>query len=198
MVALDQPAAEARRPPGRAAFALGQLYYYLAALTGVGFLVGGAIGALLGVRDLILPGEFGSSRETVGSVLHGAAFALIGAVCLWWHLREARRRDERPHADVFWGRSLYFHLVAALALGFVLTGVSLLLMGLVDLVFPECIVGDSVPRAAASASCVPDPDVPEVREASIRQILDAAIILVVSAPVWFWHLRRGRQLTTGE
>lgn len=114
--------------------------------------------------------------------------------CLWWHLREARRREERPHTDAFWGRSLYFHVVAALALGFVLTGLVLLLIGIVDVVLPECAHLD-LPSGATgvdgNGGCVP-----VEREASIRLIVDSGIILVVSAPVWLWHLRRGRQLTT--
>ncbi|MDP8955603.1 MAG: DUF5671 domain-containing protein [Actinomycetota bacterium] len=194
MVALDPAAEEARRPPGRAAFVLGQLYYYLAALTGVGFLLGGAMAALFGVRDLLFSQEFGPGpRGAAQNALHGLSFAVIGAVCLLWHLREARRREERPHADVFWGRSLYFHLVAGLALGFVVTGLALLLSGIVDLVLPECAHFDLPPGAAdveASGMCVPTE-----REATIRLIVDYGIILVVSAPIWFWHLRRGRQLT---
>ncbi len=151
--------------------------------------------ALFGVRDLL----FGASSDRGPSgrtdALRGLAFAVIGAVSSWWHLREARRREEGPHADVFWGRSLYFHLVAAVALGFVLTGLALLLGATVDLVLPECAHFDRPFGAVsidASGSCVPTG-----REATIGLMVDYGIILVVSAPVWFWHLRRGRQLTTG-
>jgi hypothetical protein len=68
--------------------------------------------------------------------------------------------------------------------------------GIIDLALPECAHFDLPPGAAdvdASAECVPTE-----REATIRGIVDAGIILVVSVPVWFWHLRRGRQVTTGE
>ncbi|HEX8098864.1 MAG TPA: DUF5671 domain-containing protein [Actinomycetota bacterium] len=160
---------------------IGQLYYYLAALIGVGFLLGGAIAGLLSLRDLILPGDFTSSDEAIAGMLHGLTFVLIGVACLWWHLREARRREERPHREVFWGRSLYFHLVAALSLGFVLTGLALSLNALVELVVPRCGVADG--------GCFPS------SRDDVRLLVNGGIVLLVSGPVWFWHLRQGRALT---
>jgi hypothetical protein len=44
---------------GRAAFAISQSYYYLAAVIGVGLLLGGVIETLIGFRELILPAASG-------------------------------------------------------------------------------------------------------------------------------------------
>lgn len=180
----EEPAAQ-----GRFAYVVSQLYYYVAAVIGVGFVIGGAIAALFGVREMVLPREFETVRDGLRNVLHGLAFALPGLALVWSHLREARRREGEPFAEAFWGGTLYFHLVALVAVVFVLVGVSGILHSLVDLILPSCeprgtatftpegVVGDCYPTATEA----------------LRQMLDFAIVLLVAVPAFWWHLRRGRR-----
>jgi hypothetical protein len=185
------PSPDERRP-GRAGFIFSQLYYYFAAVIGVGFVIGGCIAALLGVREAILPREFETARDGLHQALDGLAFAIPGLVMLAWHLREARRREEGQSADAFWGGSLYFHLVALVAIGFVLAGTISILGSVVDLVLPECFDAfDESGRLTAGEECYPS-----ASEAA-RSLMDAAIVLIVAVPVWWWHLRQGRKVTQG-
>jgi len=181
--------AEEPAPEGRAAYVVSQLYYYVAAVIGVGFVIGGAIAALFGVREMILPREFETVRDGLRNVLHGLAFALPGLALMWSHLREARRREGEPFAEAFWGGTLYFHLVALVAIAFVLVGVSGILHSLVDLVLPSCDASRGVtfgPEGAAG-DCYP------TATEALRQMLDFAIVLLVAGPAFWWHLRRGRR-----
>jgi hypothetical protein len=130
---------------GRAAFAISQLYYYVAAVIGVGFLVGGGIAMLSGVRHLILPRPYDTNREAVRQILHGAAFALPGGAALWWHLREAARRERHPYPAVFWGRAVYFFLVALVSLAFVMAGAGTTLAAAADAAVPICFVPPGLP-----------------------------------------------------
>ena len=169
-----------RAPEGRAAWVLSQLYYYAAAVIGIGFLMAGAVSALFGLRSLGVPAPFDSVRDAVREILGGLAFLLPGAVLLWTHLREARRREGGPLTGVFWGASLYFHAVSLVALAFLLVGTIGILHSLVDLVLPACHEGGCYPSPAEAG----------------RQIVDFAIFLVVGGPVFWWHLRQGRRLTS--
>jgi hypothetical protein len=107
-------------------------------------------------------------------MLVGLAFALPGLVTVGWHLREARRREGRRPRSAFWGRSMYFHLMALIGLGFVLGGTSAVLVWVVDLVLSGSSGGSTE---------------------SARAAVDAAIFVIEGAPVMWWHLRRGRRLT---
>lgn len=186
--------------PGRAGFVISQLYYYVVAAIGVAFVLGGVIGALFGVRALLLPNEFEEARDAFRTMLHGLAFALPGTVLLWWHLREARRRERRAIPPSFWGRSLYFHLVAFVALWFAVGGVITALNAAVDGALPHCVEGHvAVPEPGVESppfegfeppgECFPGP-----AEAA-RRALDGAIFVLAAGPVWWWHLRQGRRAT---
>lgn len=190
-----------RSPEGRAAWVLSQLYYYAAAVVGVGLLIGGGIAALMGVRTLVLPEEFEQARDGVRGLLIGLCFVLAGAALLWWHLREARRREHAPTTAAFWGTSLYFHLVALVALAFVLIGTIGILISAVDAAVPRCFGGEVVPAepggvtveeaphgSATFSECYP------TGEDAGRQALNFGIVLLVGGPVYWWHLRQGRRI----
>ncbi|HEX6208715.1 MAG TPA: DUF5671 domain-containing protein [Actinomycetota bacterium] len=170
--------AEERRAEGRAAYVISQLYYYVAAVIGVALLIGGAVAALFGLREIVLPREWESTEGGIRTMLTGAAFALPGLALLWTHLREARRREGLPFSGTFWGASLYFHLVALIALGFVLIGTTGILVSLVDVVYRPS-AGPGLFRPS--------------RSEALRQMLDFAIFVVVAGPVFWWHLGRGRR-----
>ena len=167
---------------------ISQLYHYVAAVVGVGMLLGGTIAALFGLREILLPRVGESAGGGVRSLLQGLVFALPGLALVWGHLREARRREGAPVAPAFWGRSLYFHLVALVALVFLLIGTVGVLGGLVDLAAPLCPPSELVSQVNG---CVPT-----AAEAG-RQILDMSIVAAVGGPVWWWHLRQGGRLGQG-
>lgn len=190
-------------PPGRAAHVISQVYYYVAAVIGFGLFMGGAIAALFGVRELVLPGEVETVRGGVRTILHGLSFALPGLALMWWHLRQARHREDLPAAPVFWGRALYFHLMALVALIFVLIGGVGLLFNLADAATSACPVVrphvETTPVAPPGAAGVrvesPFPFCYPSAENSLRSAVDSAIFLIVAGPVFWWHLRQGRRLT---
>lgn len=179
--------------PGRSAFVISQLYYYLSAVIGVGLVIGGGIATVLGLRAAILPEEFETARNGFSRMLGGVPFLLVGLATLWWHLREARTRDDRPFPQAFWGASLYFHGVALVALVFVLVGAIGALNAGADLVLPECYATsvelESGGAAETTTECYPSPG------QAGRNALDSGLILLVALPVWLWHLRQGRKLT---
>jgi hypothetical protein len=177
------------RPDGRGAFVISQLYYYVVAVIGVGLVIGGAIAALFGVREMAFPRAGEAVREGVRSLLQGLVFAGPGAALVWSHLRAARRREGGPAVPAFWGRALYFHLVALVALVFALIGTVGALGGMVDLAAPLCPPGVLENGVPVQEGCFPTP-----AEAG-RQIADMSIFVVVAAPVWWWHLREGRRAT---
>jgi hypothetical protein len=183
-------------PEGRAAHVISQVYYYLAAVIGFSLLLGGAIAALLGVRELILPREHETVREGIRTLLHGLAFALPGLALVWWNLREARRRESQPTSQIFWGRALYFHLMALVALVFVLIGGIGVLFHLGDAVMaadcPDLESLELSPPRELFDFCFPD------RSESLRNAVDSAIFLIVAGPVFWWHLRQGRRVTAPE
>lgn len=199
--------APAESQPGRAAHVISQVYYYVAAVVGFGLFLGGAIGALFGVRELVLPREFETTRDGIRTVLHGLSFALPGLALMWWHLRQARRREDRPAATVFWGRALYFHLMALVALIFVLTGGVGLLFNLGDAVvgcepeqhaFVEMHVGQAYTDIETIEGQPPEVYCYPSREDALRSATDMSIFLIVAGPVFWWHLRQGRRLTAPD
>ncbi|MGH2681723.1 MAG: DUF5671 domain-containing protein [Actinomycetota bacterium] len=177
--------------PGRAGFVISQLYYYVVAAVSVAFVLGGVIGVLFGIRSLVLPSEFEGARDAFRTMLHGLAFALPGAALLWWHLREARRKEGPAAPPSFWGRSLYFHLVAFVALWFAVGGVITALHAAVDLAVPRCsevaIPAQPGVEEPEFVECFPEPS-----EAG-RRAVDGAIFVLAAGPVWWWHLRQGRR-----
>jgi hypothetical protein len=208
-------------PPftGRAAFAISQIYYYVAAAIGVGFLVGGAIAALIALRHWILPGSdegFGPvtdpTREAARSFLGALAFAVPGALVFRWHLREARRREAAFAPRAFWGRSLYFHLVAVIALPIALGGVAATLHSLRDAALPSCHatpepfppVASPVPGISPGIIEIPEEGAAEAlaelrRDCyppagqALRSALDAGLVAAVGGGTGWWHLRRARR-----
>jgi hypothetical protein len=186
------PAPPREPEAGRAAHVIAQLYYYFVAAIGVALVLGGVIGGLFGIRALVLPNEFQEPRDAVRTMLHGLAFALPGALLLWWHLREARRGERRSVSPAFWGRSLYFHLVAFVALWFVVGGMIAMLSAGVDAAVPHCFAVEE--QAVPAGYPRQDECYPEPTEAG-RQAIDGAIFVIAAAPVWWWHLRQGRRAT---
>ena len=208
---------------GRAAFAISQVYYYVAATIGVGFLVGGAIATLIGLRQLIFgasPGDFGgtyveagtvASRDALRSILGGLAFAVPGGLVFLWHIREARRRERAFVPGTFWGSALYFHLVAAIALPVALGGLVAGLHALRDAALPSCSTApDPFPPEVSPVPGISPPVVEIPEEAAgafeelrrdcypptgqaLRSAFDGAIVAGVAAAVWGWHLRQGRR-----
>jgi uncharacterized protein DUF5671 len=177
----------AEQPTGRAAYVLSQLYYYVAAVVGMGFVIGGLVAILFGIRTLVLPREFEQARDGLRTILIGVAFALPGLVALLWHLREARRREGRRAPSASWGSALYFHLVALIGLGFVMGGTVGVLVSVVEVVLPQCFEAGG--GLVTGPACFPEPD-----EAA-RGAVDAAIFVIAGAPVMWWHLRQGRRAT---
>jgi hypothetical protein len=211
-------------PPftGRAAFAISQIYYYVAAAIGLGFLVGGTIAALIALRQWILPGSgdaFGqdpdSAREAARSFLGALAFAAPGGLVFAWHIREARRRERVSVAVTFWGWSLYFHLVAAIALPIALGGVVAGLHSLRDAALPYCSpVSELSPPVGTPVPGTSQPPVIEIPDEAadafdelrqdcypptgeaLRTALDSALVALVAGGTWWWHLRRERRGAT--
>ncbi|MGH2711502.1 MAG: DUF5671 domain-containing protein [Actinomycetota bacterium] len=193
-------------PESRAAHVISQIYYYVAAVGGFGLFLGGTIALLFGVRELVLPRDFETTRDGVGALLHGVAFVLPGVAIMWWHLRQARRREERPPTTVFWGRVLYFHLVSLVSLLFVVIGTVGTLVNLAEASTAEC-----ESSVAAEVRTIPhEAELEEVpvaggpvleeycyptRDDALRNAVDASLILIVAGPVFWWHLRQGRRLT---
>lgn len=221
---MNDPDGGEPAPPftGRAAFAISQVYYYVAATIGVGFLVGGAIATLIGLRQLIFgasPGDFGgayvevgstASRDALRSILGGLAFAVPGGLVFRWHIREARRRERTFVPGTFWGSALYFHLVAVIALPVALGGLVAGLHALRDAALPSCYAspepyppvvspvpgtspGIEIPEEAAAAFDQLRRDCYPPTGQALRSALDAAIVAGVAAAVWAWHLLRGRR-----
>lgn len=179
------PAAESR-----AAYVIAQLYYYVAAVVGVGFVIGGLVALLFGVRTLVFPDQFETAREGVRRILQGLAFLLPGLVVLWWHLREARRRETRMTGTAFWGSSLYYHGVSLVALFFVLGGVVGILMSTVDAVLPSCFrTAVELSPGGVTSECYP------TAGQAGRNAFNAAIFVIAAGPIMWWHLRQGRRLT---
>ena len=177
--------------PGRAAHIIAQLYYYVVAVVGVAFVLGGVIGVLFGLRTLLLPREFEESPDAIRTMLHSLPFLLTGLALAWWHLREARRGEERRVPPGFWGRSLYFHLVAFVALWFAVGGIIAMLNAAVDGIIPHCFEGP----AALPAGAEPEPECSPAPAEAARRALDGAILVIAAGPVWWWHLRQGRRAT---
>lgn len=200
---MSQAPAPARQE-SRGAHVISQVYYYVAAVIGFGLFMGGAIGGLFGVRELVIPRDFETTREGVRTILHGLSFALPGLALMWWHLRQARRREDRPVTTAFWGRALYFHLMALVALVFVLIGGVGLLFNLGDAVTADCPLLGHPSQVESTPGASPTIDVwvespflfcHPTAEDSLRSALDSSIFLIVAGPVFWWHLRQGRRLT---
>ena len=187
------------RPEGRAAHVISQLYYYVAAAVGVGFVIGGSIAILFGLRTLILPDEFQQARDGVRAILFGLSFIIPGLVVMWWHLREARGLERRASTGGFWGAALYFHLVALLALGFVMGGSAMTLAAATEAAVPPCYT-DETYESKLSQGHQPDGEL--VLQGGricgggdVRNVMDASIFVIAAGPIMWWHLRQGRRLT---
>jgi hypothetical protein len=198
----------ARAFSGRSAFAIAQIYYYAAAIVGVGFAIGGAIGLLIGLRQLVLPADSDTTRDSVRLMLQGAAWGVPGSVFAWWHLGEARSREGRVISGAFWGRSLYFHLVSFAAGVTVLGAVTAGLYALIDAALPQtCVVLPTPLSPGLSPGVGPgsgpglDPGLGQIDVSgfctdasdSLRSAANALIVILVAGVVWWWHLREARR-----
>lgn len=223
---MSEPNDQTPASLGRGATVISQAYYYVVAAVGLIFLLGGLIAALIALRKWVFPiSETGSSfyggpldrNDAARSFLGALAFAIPGALVLWWHLREARRREGRRVSRESWGGVLYFHLVALITLMIALGGVVATLHAVRDWALPICY---EPPRAELSpvegplsgsgfegeGSPIIDPQYPvdlnpgvlkeqcypPSSEAS-RSVLDGVIVASVAGGTWLWHLRRGRR-----
>ncbi len=183
-------------PEGRGAYVISQLYYYLAAVVGVGFLLGGGIGLLLGVRTLVLPQSGQEAEDAIRGMLGGLAFMLPGLAVVWWHLGQARRREGKVTVSAFWGSALYFHLVAWIALIVVMTATAGLLTAARDAALPECAVQPALaPGEAPGGETIRKEFCYPLAGEAARSMFDAGIYILVAAPIMWWHLRQGRRLT---
>lgn len=172
---------------GRVAYVLSQLYYYLVAIVAVGFVIGGAIAALIALRELSFPSAGAVTRSSVRSLLQGLAFAVPGAISAWGHLAQATSREGLVAAPgAFWGRSLYFHGVAFMAYPVALGGLVAILFSLVNLaLLPEC------PIVVGGEFCTDT-------QFELRSAANGAIVVLVAGAVWWWHLREGRRVVATE
>ena len=222
---MSEPKDQTPASVGRGATVISQAYYYVVAAIGLIFLLGGLIAALIALRKWVFPisdvvpaGYGGMDRnDAARSFLGALAFAIPGALVLWWHLREARRREGRRVSRESWGGVLYFHLVALITLMIALGGVVATLHAVRDWALPICY---EPPRAELSpvegplsgsgfegeGSPIIDPQYPvdlnpgvlkpecypPSSEAS-RSVLDGVIVASVAGGTWLWHLRRGRR-----
>jgi uncharacterized protein DUF5671 len=223
---VSEPEEQNPASSGRGATVISQAYYYVVAAVGLIFLLGGLIAALIALRKWVFPiSETGSSfyggtvdrNDAARSFLGALAFAIPGALVLWWHLREARRREGRRVVRESWGGVLYFHLVALISLMIALGGVVAALHAVRDWALPICY---APPRAELSpvegplsgsgfegeGSPIVDPQYPvdlnpgvlkqecyPPPSEALRSVLDGVIVASVAGGTWFWHLRRGRR-----
>jgi hypothetical protein len=132
---------------------------------------------------------------------------------LWWHLREARRREgHRIHRES-WGGVLYFYLVALISLLIALGGVVATLHALRDWALPICYETPGPVEGPVTGSGfqgegspVVDPQYPvdlnpgvlrqecyPPSSEAVRSVIDGVIVASVAGVTWVWHLRRGRR-----
>lgn len=178
---------------GRGAFVISQVYYYVAAVVGVAFGIGGLIAFFFGIRTLAFPSEFEGTRDGLRGMLLGLSFAVPGLLTTWWNVREARRREGWVPTGAFWGSALYFHLVSLVGLGFVIGGTAMILALLSEGLVPEC---NFVEFAQSEDLVLSSPrDCTNDWGETGRDMLNAAIFVLVGGSVMWWHLRQGRRLT---
>lgn len=222
---MSEPDEQTPASSGRGATVISQTYYYVVAAVALIFLLGGLIAALIALRKWVFPiAETGSfyrgtvdRNDAARSFLGALAFAVPGAIALWWHLREARRREGHRITRGSWGGVLYFHLVALISLLIALGGVVATLHALRDWALPICYeppVAELSPvegavsgsGLAGEGSPVVDPQYPVDLNPGVlkeqcyppsseatRSVIDGVIVASVAGITWVWHLRRGRR-----
>jgi hypothetical protein len=224
---VSEPDEQTPASSGRGATVISQTYYYVVAAVGLIFLLGGLIAALIALRKWVFPiSETGSSfyrgpvdrNDAARSFLGALAFAVPGAIALWWHLREARRREGHRITRESWGGVLYFHLVALITLLIALGGVVATLHAVRDWALPICydplraelspvegpvagsgLEGEVSPIVDPQYPIDLNPGVLKQQEChppsseAIRSVIDGVIVASVAGVTWVWHLRRGRR-----
>ena len=207
-------------------------YLAFGATVGVVFLLVAVASLLIALRQWIWPSsgdDFGSglfgptiedSDAALRSLLGALAWAIPAVLVLWWH---RTRSWTGPTVDVDgagWGRILFAHLVAAVALVIATGATVALLSSLRDSVVRECFPsfsgGGSVVAPAPSAGATPPPLISESppielpidpgfapepecypeRGDAFRSAVDAGLVTLVAGGTWGWALRRGRRLAT--
>jgi hypothetical protein len=226
------------RPPSERPDPWPGAYRAVASAAGVVFLLIAAISLLIALRQWILPsspedfggGVFGPGIEgenaPIRSLLGALAFALTGALVLWWHRRGAVPTTSAGTGGVAWSRSLFLHLVAVVSLLVAMGGATVTLTSLRDAVVRQCFPSfyEEGPLAPAPSEVgsfpddivTPPPpisDVPPVeipidpgfapqpecypeRGDALRGALDAGLVGGVAGATWAWTLRRGRRGAT--
>jgi hypothetical protein len=221
---VTEPDEQTPTSSGRGATVISQTYYYVVAAVGLIFLLGGLIAALIALRKWVFPisdvvpaiyGGTVDRNDAARSFLGALAFALPGSLVLWWHLREARRREGRRTSRESWGGVLYFHLVALISLMIALGGVVATLHAVRDWALPICYdtngvlapVEGPVSGSGLEGSPIADPQYPvdlnpgvlkqqecyPSASEALRSVLDGVIVASVAGGTWVWHLRRGRR-----
>jgi hypothetical protein len=224
---VSEPNEQIPASSGRGAIVISQAYYYVVAAVGLIFLLGGLIAALIALRKWVfpisdvVPASYGGPvdrNDAARSFLGALAFAIPGALVLWWHLREARRREGRRASRESWGGVLYFHLVALITLMIALGGVVATLHAVRDWALPICYAPPRVELSpiesavsgsglAGEGSPILDPQFPvdlkpgvlkqqecyPPSSEAIRSVVDGAIVASVAGVTWLWHLWRGRR-----
>ena len=228
---MSEPEEQTPASSGRGATVISQAYYYVVAAVGLIFLLGGLIAALIALRKWVFPiSETGSSfyggtvdrNDAARSFLGALAFAIPGALVLWWHLREARRREGHRVSRESWGGVLYFYLVALITVMIALGGVVATLHAVRDWALPTCyeppraelspvggtasgsgLEGEGSPAVDPQYPVDLNPGVLKQQECyppssvAIRSVVDGVIVASVAGVTWVWHLRRGRRMLDG-
>ena len=228
---MSEPEEQIPASSGRGATVISQAYYYIVAAVGLIFLLGGLIAALIALRKWVFPisetgpplyGGTVDRNDAARSFLGALAFAIPGALVLWWHLREARRREGRRVSRESWGGVLYFHLVALITLMIALGGLVATLHAVRDWGLPICyappraelspiegaasgsgLLGEGSPAVDPQYPVDLNPGVLKQLECyppsseAIRSVVDGVIVASVAGVTWIWHLRRGRRALDG-
>jgi hypothetical protein len=167
-------------------------------------------------------GSVEGSEAALRSLLGAVAWAVPGALVLVWHRRRARSSME-PAAGMTWGGALFVHLVAAVSLVVASGGAVAGLQSLRDAVVRECFPGfpgggpllpgpseagpipdDTVTppplispmppiEIPIDPGFAPEPECYPERGDALRGALDAGLVLVVAAGLWWWAIRPGRR-----
>ncbi|HWC32328.1 MAG TPA: hypothetical protein VG709_04295 [Actinomycetota bacterium] len=178
-------AADARSHAGRrAAAVIPSLYGVVGAAVGLWLFIAAMLEVLVATARLALDLWFESTwADPLRSVTAAFPSAVVAAVVVWWHVRYGIRGGREGAREGSWRASLYFHLVALVALVAALIGAVEVKSAAADLVAPQCIAPattDYVP----GRSCFPPSSV------AVRNAIEGAALFLVASPIFLWHIAR--------